>query len=161
MLRLSRSPLLQRVCFGHVSLAPVSTVPGQLCGGKQHSSYPEAFLLLIEVERGYVFSRQRDKLSTCSTGLRCKHLFNWPLGVRETLYYFSLSLCWMCIHLHILNQNTMRTCALRDNQKKIVQAQKCMAETDPSVCYIRLILKKGRLQMQRLLDHIVVRPLSV
>lgn len=93
--------------------------------GENHTAILKTFLLLTEVKHGYMFSWQRDKLSTCDWfPPQTSPWLAPPLSRKETLYYFSLSLCGVVTHLHSLNEKTMRTCALMDNQKNCFPSSK-------------------------------------
>ena len=112
----ARSPLLWGVCFGRASLAPVSTFPGQAWG--ENSIVISRSIFAIDWSGAQIRVFQTETSCQLVTGSRCKLLLlATSFRVRETLYNFSLSLCWMCIHLHFLNQKTVRNCALRDNQR--------------------------------------------
>lgn len=91
-------------------------------GGKQHSHPWNIFAVDWSGAWICVFLTKRKavRIVTDFTSL-------WlatPLSRKETLHYFSLSLWWIVTHFHSLNQKTVRTCALTDNQRNCFSSSK-------------------------------------
>lgn len=119
-----------RVCLssssrgaGHMSLAPVSTVPGQ---GWGKTTQPSSKHFCCWLQQSMAMCSP-DKLTSCQlvTDFTSKLLFDWPLDWAEgDTVLFHLSLCWIVPHLHSLNEETVRTCALMDNQRNCFSSSK-------------------------------------